>query len=372
MEIMTEYIKRVGEDHGKDLRKALAQRLQEQQSESMPEIRAHSQGLAEVLKRGLAGWEAGSTEQKYDQEAKESKAAQMAESANVLRALGYDPTESMGNSMEMPQGKSQAPNRGGEQMMPQGTTEVMQGRKPQLDLKGMTPHVQNIAIERDLKDRDQTRKEKFQMNENQKNRDHAFALAQEKSKLGTGAHKENKRFDSEEAKLVEMEEAYQKGQEANAEIDQLLSMVDEAKPGVAFEPRLALLNGISSVFGDKAAKEIGLGDTSSMQALKKGLSQLVIGMAKQFGSRVLQIEVQAVQRALPDVDTNPTAMKFVLNGLKRMNLYKAMRSPMANNWVKKYGSLRATNEAEKNFQQAYESYAQHKWFSPKVEEQPVE
>lgn len=354
---MPEYIKRVGEDSGKDLRKALAERLRSQQSEPMPEIRTHWQGIAEALTKGIYGIQERALENKIEQSDLRARERQTSENQAMMKMLfpqndnadySQDKIESGDLNQEL---KTAAPDMG----------NFMQG-KPANNMSSLSPNAQNILIDRQLKDQDMSRKERFKHNEGELNRGHQMQMAMNKHQMGINAHKANKELDSQEKKIGTWEEEGEAARASIQQIDDIIKAIPAAKPGVAFDSRKYLLNAAQSLGLD--ISKVNLGDPAAMLTIQKGLGQLVINMAKEFGSRILKVEVEAVEKALPNTSTSPEALTKVLSSIRNIKRYGAARPAMANAWVQKYGSLRTTNDAGKPFIDAYDSYAKHKFFSP--------
>ena len=115
--------------------------------------------------------------------------------------------------------------------------------------------------------------------------------------------------------------------------------------------------------------KLNLGNPGDMLQLKKGLEQLVINMAKEFGSRVLKVEVEGVRAALPNASSSPEALTQVLSRIRNIKQYSASRPSKARSWYERYGSLNSRNENGQNFNQAYDDFAQNKWFARKENEE---
>ncbi len=365
---MGNYIKRVGEDSGLDLRKALAAKLREQMNQPIPEIHSHTQGIAEALGKGIEGFQLGREESLYKKDQEESKERQLAQNKAMIdyfRGQGI-----FGDNEGMTQGQPQEPSRYRQDMSEESSfgEERMQGgrsRQSSFDPSNFSPEIANLEIDRRLKDQEQTRKEKFQSGENAKNRSHAFELAAAKSKLNRDAHKDNKQAEVDIKKAAEWEEQAEAAQEANRHIQFAEEALPGAKPGTAFHERKVLATAVSRILGPESAKKLGLGNLEDMQQLQKSLTHLYIKVLKTVpGSRILKVEAEEAKKAISEVTDAPESIQRVLTTLKPFNDYLIFRNRSRKEWEDAYGSLKAKDPEGRRFADVVEQIAEDNIFAP--------
>lgn len=162
------------------------------------------------------------------------------------------------------------------------------------------------------------------------------------------------------------DEISKKGNEAYKEIksiDDMISTLPSAKPGVGFKLRKGMVNTLDSWGVD--TKGLELGDAPSMNRLQKGLTNLALKTAKSLSTKPTNFDLETIIEGLPQGEYSPKTVSTLLKVLRVEKEYDYEKKKAKDGWEKTEGSLRARDAYGKTFDEAYDDYAD-RWIWPQL------